>query len=101
MRGRVKRPPTIVRQEGNMPQILLELGHDFSNPNEFRDYIRIETILKGYDLSWKKNEGNKIRLACANEKCEWRCFVSWDVEMTKWVIKSLRNVTCQIVRENR
>ena len=72
-----KRSLTIIRQEGNKPQILLDLGQEFPIPNEFRDYIKTKTILKEYDLSRKKNEGNRIRLACANEKYGLKCFGSW------------------------
>ena len=95
-----KRPPKIVRKESDRP--VIELGHEFSNPNKFRNYIRTESILKRYNLEWKKNESNRIRVACANDKCGWKCFGSWDGEMIKWVIKSLYNVhSCQTVRVNK
>ena len=73
---RSKRSLNIISQEGDIPLINLELGQEFSNPNEFRNYIRTESFVKKYNLEWKKNVGNRIRVICADDKCEWKCFGS-------------------------
>ncbi|KAK2456280.1 hypothetical protein QL285_003659 [Trifolium repens] len=41
-----------------------KFGMEFSSLQDFRDAIRDHNVRNGYQVRWKKNEGNRVRVVC-------------------------------------
>ncbi|KAM7522881.1 hypothetical protein LguiA_012783 [Lonicera macranthoides] len=47
---------------------------ELNTMKEFRNYIRTYAILKKFVWEYMKNDGDRARLKCHDEECNWICY---------------------------
>ncbi|KAK9290403.1 hypothetical protein L1049_008572 [Liquidambar formosana] len=65
----------------------LILGMKFGKYEEFRELLRKYSIVKGFDLKFKKNNAKKITAEC-KKLCGWRIHASWTTNKKYFQIKN-------------
>ncbi|KAL3508263.1 hypothetical protein ACH5RR_027664 [Cinchona calisaya] len=67
----------------------IEIGLIFSTVHVYRKALRMYSILKGFELKFKKNDSNKV-IAICRRKCGWKIYASYYRGTKAFQIKSIK-----------
>lgn len=94
--------PEFREQDANINQDSFKLGMLFPNGKAFKEAMKEYSIRCGKQIWFKKNDKNRIRAECKDEKCKWTCFASLFDSSDTFMIKTYRpQHTCGRSNENR
>ncbi|KAK1589251.1 hypothetical protein Q3G72_031983 [Acer saccharum] len=81
---------------------IFRIGMVFANADDFRNAIRAHAVKHRRSIKFKKNDKNRIRAVCNDERCKWFVFGSWLADGKTFKIKSLIDEhTCAMCFKNR
>ncbi|KAL3522551.1 hypothetical protein ACH5RR_015385 [Cinchona calisaya] len=76
-------------EERDMMNPKIEIGLIFSTVHVYRKALRMYSILKGFELKFKKNDSNKVSAIC-RRKCGWKIYASYYRGTKAFQIKSIK-----------
>ncbi|KAL3503823.1 hypothetical protein ACH5RR_033664 [Cinchona calisaya] len=76
-------------EERDMMNPEIEIGLIFSTVHVYRKALRMYSILKGFELKFKKNDSNKV-IAICHRKCGWKIYASYYRGTKAFQIKSIK-----------
>ncbi|KAK9293352.1 hypothetical protein L1049_021344 [Liquidambar formosana] len=79
----------IYNRDRDLDNPKLVVGTKFATPVDFRELLRRFSVMKGFDLKFKKNFGQKITATC-KEECGWRIHSSWTIDKKFFQIKTFQ-----------
>ncbi|KAK2659659.1 hypothetical protein Ddye_006192 [Dipteronia dyeriana] len=102
MRKFIRRRYHEFNQRHDMQDPILKLGMEFSSVAVFRKAIRVHSVKHRRIVKFKKNDPNRIRVTCQDERCIWFVFASWLCDHKTFKIKSLLDEhTCVMSFKNK
>ena len=74
--------------ERDMEKPDLEVGHLFTNVQDFRLAVRHHSIVNEFEINWKRNDNDRIVITC-KRNCGWKVYASEYRDTKQFQIKTL------------
>ncbi|GKV22910.1 hypothetical protein SLEP1_g32721 [Rubroshorea leprosula] len=79
-----------------------EIGMIFLSRKQFKDAVLIQSIYMRRETVLKKNDKKRVRVICADKRCNWVLLLSLDGRTRSWMIKTYQDEhTCSYSLNNR